>query len=161
MRLQSPSAPLALPLTFLLGSLDSLKSLAVSVCVLVRCWQNLSKNSHTRLLFGSTSWHQQEYNDLVSSDGIELKKRKSLDGLSFSLFHIFFCPCFSFRQEQFWLETFEMWGWPHPSTWGHVYLLEVVFSGSISSLLDIWIFHLMSFPIGSWEPLAFLVSGTF
>jgi hypothetical protein len=58
------------------------------------------------------------------------------DGLSFSLCSNF-CPCVSFRQEQFWIKDFERGEWPHPSTGGHVYLLEVVFTVSISPLLGI------------------------
>jgi hypothetical protein len=51
-----------------------------------------------------------------------------------SLLH--FCPCISFRQEQFWVKFFEVGEWPHPSTGGHAYLLEVVSSGSISPLMS-------------------------
>ena len=47
-----------------------------------------------------------------------------------------FCPCVSFRQEQFWVKI-EVDGWPRPSTGGHAYLLELVSLGSMSSLLDI------------------------
>jgi hypothetical protein len=44
--------------------------------------------------------------------------------------------CVSVRQEQFWVKIFEMGGW-QTATRGHVYLLEVVSSGSISPLLGI------------------------
>ena len=51
--------------------------------------------------------------------------------------HHFVCPCISLRQEQFWFKTFEIGGWPHRSTGGHIYLLGVIYSGSISMLLSI------------------------
>ena len=59
----------------------------------------------------------------------------SLDGLSFSLCSIF-VPAFPL-DEQFWIKNLDMGGYPHPSPGGHVYLLEVVSSGSISRLLGI------------------------
>ena len=74
---------------------------------------------------------------------------RSLDGFP-SVSAPFFCPCVSFRQEQFWVKIFEIGGWPHSSTGGHVYLLEVVSSNSISQLLDI-LSNVI--PIGFWEPL--------
>jgi hypothetical protein len=40
-------------------------------------------------------------------------------------------------------KSFEMGGWPHPSTRGHAYLLDEVYTGSISSSL------LKSCPLGS------------
>ena len=49
-------------------------------------------------------------------------------------------------------------GWPNPSTGAGAYLLEVVSTGSISPLLDILANVI---PLGSWEPLTSLVSGTF
>ena len=49
-------------------------------------------------------------------------------------------------------------GWPNPSTGARAYLLEVVSTGSISPLLDILANVI---PLGSWEPLTSLVSGTF
>ena len=55
MGLQSPSAPLVLPLTLPLGTPCSIQWLAVSAFVLIRCWRSLSEDSHTRLL----SLHQQ------------------------------------------------------------------------------------------------------
>jgi hypothetical protein len=64
------------------------------------------------------------------------KLGQSLDGLCFSLCSIF-CPCVSFRQKLFWVEDFEVCEWPYPSTWGHIYLVEKVSSGSISLRVDI------------------------
>jgi hypothetical protein len=49
----------------------------------------------------------------------------------------FFCLCISFRKEQFWVKTYETGGWPHPSTGGRDYLLEMVSTGSIFPLLGI------------------------
>jgi hypothetical protein len=125
--------------------------------VLVRSWQSLSGNSHIRLLSASSSWHQQECGGLVSADGMDPQVRQSLDGLSFSLCSIFY-PCLSFEQGHFWVENFEMCGWPHPSTGGCAYLLEVVSTGCISFLMSILA---KVIAIGSWKPLASLVSGTF
>ena len=48
--------------------------------------------------------------------------------------------------------------WPHTSIGGHVYLLEVLSSGSISPLLRI---STNAIPTGSWEPLTTMASGTF
>jgi hypothetical protein len=48
-------------------------------------------------------------------------------------------------------------GWPHSSTRGHAYLLDVVFIVSISLLLVILANVI---PVGSWEPLPSLLSGT-
>jgi hypothetical protein len=56
--LQSPSAPLVLPLSLPLGYLDSVWWLAVTISVLV-IWQKLSRDSYTRFLSASTTWHQQ------------------------------------------------------------------------------------------------------
>jgi hypothetical protein len=70
----------------------------------------------------------------------------------------YFCPCSSFRQEKFWVKDFDVGGWPDPSTRGHVYLLEVFSSSFISLLLGI---SANVIPIGSWEPLTSLASGTF
>ena len=54
MGLQFPSAPSILPLTLPLGSLAQSDGwLWVSASVLVRCWLNLSENSHTGLLSAS------------------------------------------------------------------------------------------------------------
>jgi hypothetical protein len=49
----------------------------------------------------------------------------------FSLCSIF-CSLISFRQEQFWAKDFEIGGWPHPSTGGYVYLIEVVLKELVS-----------------------------
>jgi hypothetical protein len=83
---------------------------------------------------------------------------QSLDGLSFSLCSIFFCPCLSFGQEHFWVKNVEMGGWPHPSTECWACLLKVVSTGFISALFCI---STKVIPIGSWNTLASLASGTF
>ena len=84
----------------------------------------------------------------MSADEVDPKVGWILDGLSFSLCSIF-CPCISSRQKQFQVKIFEMGGWAHPSTRGYAHLLEVVSSGSISSLLGI---SANIFAVGSWEP---------
>jgi hypothetical protein len=83
----------------------------------------------------------------------------AVSGLSFLQYLLnFFCPYISFRQEQFWVKNSKMDRWPYPSFGGHVYLLDMVFPGSISPLLG---FSVNVIPVGSWEPLASLASGTF
>ena len=60
MRLQKPLAPSVLPLTPPLRSpCYSEGWLQVSVFVLVRLWQSLSRDIHIRLLSARASWHQQ------------------------------------------------------------------------------------------------------
>jgi hypothetical protein len=55
--LQSPSSPSVTSLAFPLESLGSVQWLVMNICnVLVRCWQNLSGNSHTRLLSANASF---------------------------------------------------------------------------------------------------------
>ena len=93
----------------------------------------------------------------MSPDETYPKVGQSLDGLSFSFCSIL-CCCISFRQEKFWVKIFEMGEWLHPSTEGHVHLLEVISAGSISLLLAILANVI---PIGSWEPQASLDSGNF
>lgn len=60
----------------------------------------------------------------------------------------------------FWVKkkNFETSWWPHTSTKGHAYLLDVVVTSSMSTLLHI---SSIVIPIGSWVPLAFLASETF
>lgn len=69
-----------------------------------------------------------------------------------------FVPAFPFDKEELWIYNFEVGGWPHLSTGGCAYPLDMVSTGSISPLLDILA---KVFPVGSWEPLEFLASGTF
>jgi len=70
----------------------------------------------------------------------------------------FFCLCLSFGQEHFWVKNFEISGWPYPSTGVCAFLLKVVSTGSPSPLLGI---SANVIPVGFWETLAFLASGTF
>jgi len=66
-----------------------------------------------------------------------------------------FCPCISFRQKQFWIKKFEEGGWSLASSGGHVYLLDVVSSSSISPLLGI---SDNTIAVESWEPLRYQIS---
>ena len=93
---------------------------------------------------------------LVSTDKMDTQLGWSPDGPSFSLCSIF-CPCISFGQEHSWVKNFVMGGWPYPTIRGQAYLLEVLSTGSISPLLCI---SAKVIPVGSWEPLTSLVSGT-
>jgi hypothetical protein len=87
---------------------------------------------------------------IVSLDGIEHTVEKHfLQSL------LNFCPWVSFKQKQFWVKHFEMSVCPHSLTGGHVYLLEVVSSGSIFLLLSI------SANVGFWDSLPSLASVTF
>ena len=80
---------------------------------------------------------------------IDPKVGQSLDVLSFSLCSISPPPNPQhFFLEQFWVKNFEMAGWPHPSTGGHVCLLEVVSLVFISQMLGI---SANAIPIGSWD----------
>ena len=73
----------------------------------------------------------------------------SLDGLSFSLCSIFVTE-FPLDWNNSGSKILMMGGWPYPETGGHVYLLDVVSSGSIFSLLGILANVI---PIASWQPL--------
>jgi hypothetical protein len=75
----------------------------------------------------------------------------TLDGLSLSLCSIF-APVFPSEGNNSGSEFLKMGGWPHVSVGAHVYLLEVISSGSISTLLGI---SVKVIPIESWEPLKF------
>jgi hypothetical protein len=93
---------------------------------------------------------------LVSADRMDPQIEQSPGSPSFSLCSTF-CPCLSFGQEHFWFINFEMVGWPHSLTGGWAYLLEVVSTGSIFPSLCILA---KVIPVGSWEPLPSLGSGT-
>jgi hypothetical protein len=131
--------------------------LQTSASVWVRLWQRLSGDNHTRLLSASASWYHQQCLGSVSVCGMDPQVGQTLDGLFFSLCSTL-CPCISFRQEQFWVNIFEMGGGPHPSTGDRACLLDMVSTGSLSPLLGISTNVIF---IGSWESLAFLASGTF
>jgi hypothetical protein len=135
MGLQSPSAPSVLPLILPSWSQGSVQRLDESIFILVWCWQNFSGKNYTRLLFISTSWHQQ-----VSGFGVcrwNRSQGRIVTGWPFLQSLLNFYSSIFFRQEQFRVEDFKMGGWTNLSTGGHVCLLEVVSSGSISLLLCI------------------------
>ena len=76
-----PSAPSVLCLTPLLGTLAQTKGwLHAHISVLVSLWQSLSGDSYTRPLSASASWHQQQCQALMSTDGMDSQVRQSLDG---------------------------------------------------------------------------------
>ena len=74
--------------------------------------------------------------DLVPIYGMNLKLGRSLKGLSFRLCSIF-VPEFPLDRNNSGSKILKMDGWPHHAIGSHVYLLEVVSSGSISPLLGI------------------------
>ena len=61
--------------------------------------------------------------------------------------------CISFRQEPFLDKIFEIDRWYHPST----NALDIASTGSVTPLLGM---SANVIPVGSWEPLTSLVSGT-
>jgi hypothetical protein len=63
-----------------------------SPSVLVMLWQDVSGDSHIRLLSASTCWHLQSHLGLVTVYRMDSQVGQSLDGLSFSLCSIF-CLC--------------------------------------------------------------------
>jgi hypothetical protein len=69
-----------------------------------------------------------------------------------------FCPCIFFGQEKFWVKISKMVGRPHNLLGDHIYLLEVISSGSVSPVMGILV---KVFPIESWKSLTSQVSGTF
>jgi hypothetical protein len=84
--------------------------------------------------------------------------RQSLDGLSFSLCSTL-CPYISFREGQFCVNIFEMGGWPYSSTRAMPNLwMYMLSTGPLTFLSGI---SANVIPVVSWEPLAFLESGTF
>ena len=155
MVLQFPSALSVLPLALPLESLGSVRWLVLSISIYT-CQMLVEslRNSHTGLLkqallqqvlgFGVCSW-----------DG---PLGGTASGWPFlqSLFQ--FCACFSFGQEHFWVNNFEMDGWSHPSTGGHAYLLEVV-STVLYPLR--YVFHLKSSLLGPGSLSLPWTSGTF
>ena len=84
------------------------------------------------------------------------KVEQSLHGLSFTLCPIV-VPAFSLDRDNSGLKILDGWVVPFFHC-GHVYLLEVVSSGSISPVLGILINVI---PVESWEPLVSMTSRIF
>jgi hypothetical protein len=82
-----------------------------------------------------------------------------LDGLSFSLCSTL-CPCISFNQDQFWLKFWRQVGGPIPQRGGGG-IGEGIPNPWILSPQVLWGISANVIPMGSWEALAFLASGTF
>jgi hypothetical protein len=144
-----PSPPSVLPLTPPLGSLGSVGWLAVSIHICIV--QVLAKPLRGQLYQAPISKHFLAL-AIVLGFGV-CRWDESLGGVVsrwhflHSLLHVF-VPAF----------PFEMVMWPHPSIGGCAYLLETVYSGSISPLLGVLANVI---PIGSWKPLASLASGLY
>jgi hypothetical protein len=82
---------------------------------------------------------------VVSADRMDPQVGQSPDGPFVSLCSIFF-PCLSFGQECFWVKN--LGEWPHPSSVGHAYLLEVISTGfflslHVSLLITLFIFRVI------------------
>ena len=117
--LLSPSAPSVLPLTSPLGFPCSVRWLAASI----HNWigQALTEPLRRQQYEAPASNHFLAWaigSGLVSAFELDLQVCQSLDRLTFSICSTLF-PCISFRQEQFWVNIFEMSLWPYPSTRGH------------------------------------------
>ena len=101
--------------------------------------------------------------EFSSEDGTDPKMGPSLGGLLFSLcsifffFFFFFVPAFPLDRNNSELKILR-WVVAPSLNWGHVYLLEVVSSGTISSFLGILV-NIIS--VGSWELLTSFVYRTF
>ena len=123
------------------------------------------KKSHTRFLSARSSWLQQQCPEsefgVCRGNGCPVGVVPGWP--CFSLYSNI-CPCLSFGQRHFWVKNFEIGGWIHPLTGGHVILLEVVSRGSISPLLLISAkvnpVRAKVIPIVSWDPFTSLASGT-
>ena len=118
--------------------------------------QNLPRNSHTRFLSEGPLGNNNSVEISCLQTGWILRWGSSGVAVP-SVSAPFFCPCLSFRQEHFWVKNIEMAGWPHPLTGDLFSLLEMVSTSSISPML-----HILAniIPVGSWEPLFSLASGT-
>ena len=81
---------------------------------------------------------------------VDVSQLEPVTGWPFLQILLHFRPVFSLDRNNSGSKKFKVGWWPHPSTGGLVYLLEVVFSGSIFSLLGILdnVSH-----IEFWEPL--------
>jgi hypothetical protein len=156
MGLQSSSAPSVLPLTFPLGSLDSVWLLAVTIWI---CISQVLAETLRRQPYQAPDSKHFLASAIVS--GFDVCRWNgslggAVSGWPFlqTLFHFFFfCTCLSFGQEHFWVNNFEMGGWPHPSTRGCAYLLEMVLSPLCSVfwlISSIWVLGASHVP-GLWD----------
>jgi hypothetical protein len=123
-------------------------------------WSGTGRNSQGTAISGSC---QQVLLDISNSVGFRVCRwDEFLGGAVFqwpflqSVCHL--CPCLSFEQQHFWVNIFEMPGRPHTTNWICAYLLKVVSTGYISSLLVI---SDKVIDIYYWEPLASLEHWTF
>ena len=71
MRLQSPSAPSVLPLALPLGSLGSLRWLAITISICIGQVLVEPLREHIRLQSASASCHQQYCGGLMSADSMD------------------------------------------------------------------------------------------
>jgi hypothetical protein len=129
----SPVLPLALPF----GSLGSIQWLAVSTCICIGQGlveplrdQTYQPPLIKHVLASSTVWE-------LWCLQMEWIPRWGGLWMAFPSVCSIYSPYLSFGHEHFWVKNFEMLGWPHPSTGGHVYLQDVVSSGFISPLFGI------------------------
>jgi hypothetical protein len=139
---KASSAPSVLPLTPPLGSLCSVRWLAVSLCICI-C-QALVETLRRQLYQAPVSKHFLT-STIVTACGMDPQVGQSLDGLSFSLCSAL-CPCISFRQEQFWVKILEMGGWPILQLGDHAQPLDMVSTGSPSPL---WVISANVLPMRS------------
>ena len=140
MRLETPSAPTVLALTSPLSSPRPVQCLACTSLHLY--WSSSGRVSQVTATL-HLGWIPRWYSLWMAFPSVSAP---------------LFVLAFLFDKRKFGLIFFKVGGWPHSSTGGHVYLLDVVSTGSISLLLGILTNVLL---VGSWEPLVSLASGTF
>jgi hypothetical protein len=156
--LKTPSASSVFALTPPLGSPRSVQCLGE--CIHICIGQALTEPLREQLYQAPFS-KQSLASAIVSGFGVCMWNG-SPDGAVFgwpflqSLIHSL--SCIPFRQEQSRLKFWRWVGGPILQPRGHAYPLDMVSTGSHFPLLGI---AANAIPVGSWEPLAFLASGTF
>jgi hypothetical protein len=157
MGLQTPSALSVLPLTPPLGSLCSVQWLAASIQICIA--YALAEPLRVQICQALVSKHFLASAIESGFSGCIWDGSPGETVLEWP-FHrcSTLCPCISFREEQFWVKSFEMSMWPHPSTGG----MPNLWIWSLQVLAPLcWVFQLMSSLFSPEDPFAFLDSGTF
>jgi hypothetical protein len=106
--LQSPSSPSGLPVTLSWGTLVLVQWLAVSICICFRCWHSLTTYQAPvcKKFLASAIVSGFGFCRCDGSESGAVSEYTSLQTL------LHFSRCVSFRQEQFWVNNFDMNGWP-------------------------------------------------
>ena len=103
----SPSVPLILPLTLPQGFPTWVQWLAVSICICL-C-QLLGRASQRTAMLGSCLQVQHSISNSIRVWCLPMGwiSSQPVTGQPFLQSLLHFCPCISFRQEQFWVKIFE------------------------------------------------------